>query len=72
MPQYLIKLLKRVVGLCAKKYNVSLRRNHNCQTLQLSFKFVDEKFYWCTVGVIDVITHDTLCDVDTERTEIKS
>ena len=42
MPQYLIELSKRVVGLCAKKYNVSLRRNHNCQTLQLSFKFVDE------------------------------
>ena len=42
MLQYLIKLLNKVVGLYAKKYNLSLRRNHNCQTLQLSFKFVDE------------------------------
>ena len=37
-----MKFVNKVVGLYAKKYKLFLRRNHNCQTLQLSFKFVDE------------------------------
>ena len=40
--EYLIKFVNKVVGLYATKYKLFLRRNHNCQTLQLSFKFVDE------------------------------
>ena len=40
--EYLIKFVNKVVGSYATKYKLFLRRNHNCQTLQLSFKFVDE------------------------------